>query len=81
MTDVVLVAGVVLGFAILVTTHVLIAVGLARRQRGREALLAFVVVPLAPLLAWRERMPVRAALWAGAAVVYAALRVASSLAL
>jgi hypothetical protein len=68
--DIVLVAGVVLAFAILVTTHVTIAFGLLRRHPRWRAPVAFVVAPLAPYWAWRDRMRVRATLWSAALVLY-----------
>ncbi len=74
----ILVGALVLAFALLVTVHVMITFGLtARRPRWRGPV-AFVVAPLAPYWAWRERMRVRAAMWAVALVAYVAVRVAAS---
>jgi hypothetical protein len=72
--DIVLVALVVLAFAVLLTVHVAIVFGLLGRRPRWRGLLALLVVPLAPYWAWREGMRVRAALWAGAAVLYVAAR-------
>lgn len=78
MKDSILVAAVVLAFALLATVHVTIAAGLLRRASKRRALVAFVVAPLAPLFAWRAHMRVRAGLWAGAALLYCAALLAAS---
>jgi hypothetical protein len=75
--DAVVLSVLVLAFATLVTAHGTIAFGLARRRPGWRALFALALFPLAPLWAWRARMPVRTALWLAAAVSYAvALRLA-----
>jgi len=66
---VLLLAVLIVAFATLVTVHLALAAGLARRNAWR-GLLAFVIVPLAPWWGWRERMRVRSILWAVAAVVY-----------
>jgi hypothetical protein len=69
----------VTAFAALVTTHVTLAVGLARRAPRWHALVALVVAPLAPWWGWRAHMRVRGALWVAAAAVYAAALTAASL--
>ena len=69
--DIVVLATLLAAFAVLVTAHVTIAAGLVRRRPRWHALLAFVVAPLAPYFALRERMRVRAIAWLGALVVYA----------
>jgi hypothetical protein len=74
MNDLVLVATVVLAFAVLLTTHVTIAFSLARRAPRWRGALALVVPPLAPVWAWREGMRVRAALWLAFLLVYVASR-------
>ena len=78
MKDIVLVAALVLAFALLVTVHVTIAVGLVRRHPRWHGLVAFVVAPLAPYWAWREHMRVRSAMWMLALVAYVGVRIAAS---
>ena len=69
--DVAVLAITIVGFALLVTAHVVIAAGLfARPPRWRGAV-ALVVAPLAPVLALRARMFVRAATWIAALALYA----------
>lgn len=70
MKDVIVVLLLLLAFAWLVTTHVAIAFGLARRRPRWRALVAFAVPPFAPYWAWREHMRTRAGLWMGGVVVY-----------
>jgi hypothetical protein len=64
----------VASFAVAVTAHVGIALGLARRAPRHRALLAFFVAPAAPWLALRERMRVRAVLWLAGVVAYVVCR-------
>jgi hypothetical protein len=71
--DEILLAGLVVAFATLVTVHVTLALGLARRRPRWRGLVAFFVVPLAPIWGWRERMRLRGTLWVAAAVAYAVL--------
>jgi hypothetical protein len=73
--DVVVLAFVIGAFAVLVTVHVTIAAGLLVRSPRWRAPVALVVAPLAPYYAVRARMPVRAATWIGALVVYVVARV------
>jgi hypothetical protein len=68
--DFVVVGVLVFAFAWLVTMHVAIAVGLARRPPRWRALVGLVVVPFAPYWAWHEQMRTRAILWSAAALVY-----------
>ncbi len=78
MKDILLVAIVLIGFAWVITAHVSIVFGLARKQPRWHALVALVVAPLAPYWAWREKMTKRAVLWvAGVAVYVVALVLAS----
>lgn len=63
----------VLAFATLLTLHVTLAIGLARRIPPARALLALVVAPLVPWWAWRARMRVRGVLWVAAALAYGAV--------
>jgi hypothetical protein len=74
MSDQAVVLTVVLSFAIGLTAHVAIAVGLARRLPRWRGALAFFAPPLAPYWAFRSQMPVRALLWIGAACAYVAMR-------
>ena len=77
MRDAIVVAALIAAFAALVTAHVLIVGGLARRRPRARALAALVVFPLAPVLAFRERMRVRAVLWIVFAAAYVAARIAA----
>lgn len=70
MKDLIVVIGLVISFALLVTAHVAIVYGLAWRTPRWRAPAAFFLTPLAPYWAWREHMRIRAALWAGAVVLY-----------
>jgi hypothetical protein len=66
-------AGVLLAaFALLVTMHVTLAIGLLRRPPRWRVPVGLIVPPLAAWWGWREKMRVRSALWAIAAVVYGA---------
>ena len=71
MGDYVVLGGVIVAFAVWVTVHVTLAVGIGRRLSFGRGLVAFVVVPLAPYWGFRERMWIRGSLWALAAVGYA----------
>lgn len=75
MRDSIVVVALLLAFALLVTAHVAITYGLARRHPRWRALVAFVVAPLAPYWAWREQMNVRAWIWTGALALYVAATV------
>ena len=70
MKDLIVVATLVISLALFITAHVTITYGLAFRQPRWRALVAFFVAPLAPFWAWRERMRVRAGIWAAALVLY-----------
>lgn len=70
MKDIVVVALLVLAFAWLVTVHVTIVFGLAKRSPRWRAAVAFVVPVLAPYWAYREQMRVRAGMWVGGVAVY-----------
>jgi hypothetical protein len=72
--DIVAVALMVCAFATLVTAHVTLALGLARRLPRWRAAVAFVVPPLAPWWGWQSRMRIRAGVWIAAAVAYAMAR-------
>lgn len=70
MKDWLVVAGLVLALASLITAHISIAYGLVRRTPRWRAPLALVVAPLAPYWAWREQMPIRAIVWGAAVILY-----------
>jgi len=74
-SDIAVLAGLILGFAVLVTAHLCIVVGLARRQPRWRSLVALVIAPLAPYWALRDRMYVRGASWLLAAIGYVVARV------
>jgi hypothetical protein len=63
-------ATLVVAFATLVTVHITLAFGLARRPPRWRGFLALVVAPLAPWWGWQARMRVRGALWVAAAAMY-----------
>ena len=73
MRDGILVGGLVIAFATLVTVHVAIVLGLAWRDPRWRALAAFFVPPLAPYWALRSGMVLRGAIWIGSVVLYASL--------
>ncbi len=79
MRDMIVVAAVIVAFAALVTAHVLIVGGLARRKPRARALVALVVFPLAPVWAMKERMRVRAVAWLLFAALYVGARVAAQM--
>lgn len=71
MKDLVVLVAIVVFFALWVTAHVATIFGLAKRTPRWRALVAFLVVPLAPYWALRDGMRVRAALWVLGAIGYA----------
>ncbi len=72
--DEVIVAALVLAFAVLVTAHVTLVVGLATRQPWWRAPVALFVAPLAPYWGYQAGLRRRAITWAAAAVGYAVFR-------
>jgi hypothetical protein len=68
--DAIVLGAVVAAFAALVTAHVTIAIGLARRRPRWRALVALVVPPLAPAWALSGRMTVRGVVWIASALGY-----------
>jgi len=68
--DIVVVPALVLAFALFVTSHVAITYGLAFRPPRWRAAAGFFFPPVAAYWAWRERMRVRAGIWAVALVLY-----------
>jgi hypothetical protein len=65
----------VVAFAALVTAHLSLVAALARTRAWWRAVVALVVVPLAPIWGYRERLRVRTGLWVASATVYIAARV------
>ena len=80
MKDVLLVSGLVLAFATLVTVHVAIVLGLAGRDPRWRALVALVVLPLAPYWALRGGMVKRGSVWIGSVILYSSLLALSAIA-
>jgi hypothetical protein len=79
MRDILVLAAVVLGFAALVTAHVVTIVGMARRRSGWRRCVGALIVPvLAPYWAWQGRMRVRSGVWVGSLLVYVVARVAAA---
>lgn len=77
--DTIVLAVLVLAFATLVTTHLVIAVRMMWRVQPRyRGLVALVVPPMAPVWAWGQRWTKLASLWVGAVVIYAAALGAAS---
>lgn len=74
MSDTVVVVVAVLTFAVLITAHLALVLGLALREPRWHAAVAFVVPPLAPYWGFRENMRVRSIVWGAAFVVYVIVR-------
>jgi hypothetical protein len=72
--DEVVAATLVVAFAILVTAHVTLLVGLAARAPRWRALVALVVPPLAPYWGW-QALRRRSVAWMAGAGAYAVLLV------
>ena len=70
--------GLDLGFALLVTVHLAIVYGLARRRLAWRALVALILPPLAPYWAACNGMRIRMGLWFGSIVLYAAAYLAGA---
>ncbi len=70
--DAALTIGLTATFAMLVTVHVAILFGLARRRHVAAALGGFLVPPLAPYCAFNRGMYARVILWIASALLYAA---------
>jgi hypothetical protein len=73
-SDLVVYLGTVLSFALAITAHLGIVLGLLFRAPRARALAALVIAPLAPYWALREKMRVRAVAWLVGLVAYAAFR-------
>ena len=77
--DEVVLGMLLVSFATFVTTHVFIAGRLLWRVKPRyRGLIALIVMPLAPLWAYREKWRVSCWLWVGAVVSYAAFAALAS---
>lgn len=63
-------ATLVISFAVLVTTHLALAVGLALRGERWRGALAFFVPPLAAYWGFEAGMKLRAGVWIAALVAY-----------
>lgn len=78
--DAIVLGGLLLAFAVLLTTHVAIAVRMMWRVQPRyRGLLALVVVPLAPLWAYEQRWRRMSFVWLGALGAYVLFRVVAEL--
>lgn len=75
MTDELVITLLVSSFAACCILHTIVVVGLLRDDL-REGLLALLLPPLAPVLAWRRRRTWRALGWGALVVFYIVLRVA-----
>jgi len=71
MRDIIVIGGLVLAFATLISAHVAIAYGLLKQSPRWRAALAFLVPPLAPYWALRLGMMVRGTVWVAAVIAYA----------
>ena len=74
--DYLIIGALVGSFAVMVTAHVAIAVGLVLEKPRWHGLLALVVCPLAPFWGMQAGMRVRSGLWIGALMVYVIARIA-----
>ena len=69
--DTLVLVGLVLGFATLVTVHIALVVRLIRRERPRwRGLVALVVPPLAVIWGFRAGFRLNSVLWLVAVVIY-----------
>ena len=73
--DIIVLAAVIGAFALLVTAHVWIVIGLLRRRPRWRAPVALFAFPLAPYWAVREQMTVRSVAWIAGAVGYVLARI------
>ena len=69
--DVLLLTALIASFAILVTSHLTLAIGLLRRPPWWRGLVCLVLLPLAVYWGFAEQMRVRVAFWCGALAIYA----------
>jgi hypothetical protein len=73
-TDIAIFGSIVVTFAVLLTAHLCIVVGLFLRQEKWRSIAALFLLPLAPYWALRDRMYVRGAAWLIAAITYSVAR-------
>jgi hypothetical protein len=73
--DEIVFVALVLAFAAFITSHVALCFGIASNKPRLRALVAFVVVPLAPVWGVKDGLTKRVALWIVCAVGYCGLRI------
>lgn len=80
MLDVVLMGGLILGFALLLTAHLALVVKLVLSppQRWRGAV-ALMIPPFAPLWGFRSGFTLWSILWVAALLIYALARVGAEI--
>ena len=79
MKDAVVLALLVMSFATLVTTHVVIAARLLWRVSPKyRGVVALVVPPMAPVWAWGQRWTRLVSLWIGSLLAYVVALVVAS---
>lgn len=71
-------SALVLSFALLVTAHVALVVGLATRPPRWRALVALFAAPLALYWGYKEGMRGRGAIWIVSAAAYGVMRILAS---
>ena len=76
--DIAIVITLVSAFALLVTAHVALAVGLVLRKPHWRGPVALVVPPLAPYWGLESGMRVRGVVWLAAIALYTAARIAAA---
>lgn len=79
MLDVLLLGGLLVGFALLVTAHLALAAKLAMRAPRWQGPVALVVPPLAPLWGFRAGFSRWSWVWIAAVVIYATARVGTEI--
>jgi hypothetical protein len=77
--DILVVIALILSFALMITAHVAITYGLAKRPPRWRAVVGFFVMPLAWGWAYREQMRVRLWIGLGALALYIAATVIARL--
>ena len=78
MRDPIVVLIAIASCALVLIAHVSIIAALATRHPRWRAVAAFVVPPLAPYWAMREKLRGRAITWIASAIVYVIARIAAS---
>lgn len=79
LLDFALLGGLLVGFALLVTAHLALAVKLTLRAPRWQGPVALVVPPFAPLWGFRAGFSRWSWVWIAAVVIYAMARVASEI--